>query len=223
MIRPPSLTLTKSGGTEQPVINLTPQAMTLNNTTHLYELSNGSFTEAGMYEIFYYVRDVSGVVSPLKRSVVYKDLSGNGKPAAPVLSEPADGAKTKTVVIFKWQAAADPDNNPVAYDLVIATDSSFSSDKVVYRKEGLATTVAAVDNSVGLKDLTTYYWRVGAVDGYSVTWSVSDHRGGTGSWKNFLDGEDFDGDVDRIMLQVMPREEKRLGGHDRDIISDSRA
>jgi hypothetical protein len=130
-----------------------------------------------MYEIFYFVRDTQTKnSSPMKRSTVYKNKDGNAPPDAFHLLAPFDAAVTKTVLLFNWEKTADPNKDPLTYNLVIATDSAFSN--VVYRREGIPVSMAHVDSAAHLQDLTTYYWKVEAVDGYGVkttsteiTWS----------------------------------------------------
>ena len=172
IIRPPGLDLSQNqtASSYQRDINLTPQLMQKNEGTGRYELAHNGFTEPGMYEIFYYIIETGtpAVVSSLKRSVVYKDLTGNTAPKAATLMKPALNEVTRTALIFQWNASVDSD--PVTYNLVIATDSSFTN--VVYRKDGIKTTLTSVDASAGLKDLTTYYWRVEAVDGFTRTSSL---------------------------------------------------
>jgi hypothetical protein len=141
--------------------------------------SYADFTTPGMYEIFYFVQDkvpgesVGGAVSPAWRSVVYKNSSSNTPPAAFDLLAPANGASPRTELAFDWDSSSDPDG--LSYTLEIATDTQFG--EIVHRQEGLAVSHTVVDESAGLVDGDTYYWRVIAVDGFGAqTVSTTPYR-----------------------------------------------
>ena len=52
----------------------------------------------------------------------------NNPPAAPALVTPADGATgLPTTVTFEWNRSADPDADPVTYNLFICTDNTFAA------------------------------------------------------------------------------------------------
>ncbi len=71
-----------------------------------------------------------------------------------ILIGPLDGAiDVITPVTFTWEAVIDA----IAYELQIATDSSFSN--IVYDEDTLDNTTANVNLSAD----TTYYWRVRAL------------------------------------------------------------
>jgi alpha-tubulin suppressor-like RCC1 family protein len=168
-IRPPNKTLTPSGsGSMQLVIDLNKVPMTSTDPNGHWAVTYNGFTESGMYDVLYFVRDKeTGKISPMKRSVVYKDKSVNTAPCGPGgcpsqfhLLSPASNATQKTTLIFTWEGAADPDG--VTYNLIIAEDSNFTN--VVYRKEGLTATMTYADNSAGLANGKTYYWLIEAVD-----------------------------------------------------------
>jgi len=181
-IRVPSKVLAASSSSEQLSIDLPKVTMSsLNNrwetTDAAFNSAGISFSEAGKYEIYYYTKDntAKAEISPMKRSVVYKNKIGNHAPSSFSLvsdsDSPADGETKKTVLVFKWNATSDPDGDDLTYNLVIATESGFNN--VVYKKEEITDPMAFVDMTAGLKDLTTYYWKIEAVDIYgSVTTST---------------------------------------------------
>jgi len=124
-----------------------------------------TFTESGTYEVYYFVRDKdTKKLSPMKRSVVYKDKPGNNAPDAFNLTSPSDGSVRTTMPLLRWEETADPDGDPVTYTVMISQDSSFAT--VDYMKEEIGHNAVAIDSEAGLQDLTTYYWKVAAVDSY---------------------------------------------------------
>jgi hypothetical protein len=190
-IREPLAILSSTGtGTEQLSTDFTKRILLVpgqndasgtNAYTDRFYLDTDGFIEPGKYEIFYYVEDTeTGNISPAKRSVVYKDLSTNSPPTYQDgdvsetwdLISPTDGATTKTAVIFDWEDAKDPEDHALSYTLEIADSSDFDANPTfngqtgVYRLEELNTSQAVVDATAGLKDQTTYYWRVKAIDIY---------------------------------------------------------
>ncbi|MCP4702207.1 MAG: hypothetical protein GY862_35915 [Gammaproteobacteria bacterium] len=161
-IRVPSKILTKQGGTGQ--IDMDLDARFLNKVdTDRFELIYTDFTESGMYELFYKVRDTdTGNLSPVRYSVVYKNHPGNSSPGNFDLTHPVDEAKTPTTLVFDWEDSIDPDGDPFSYTFLIARDLAFHD--VVHRQERLTSSFASVDDSTGLEDLETYYWKAVAVD-----------------------------------------------------------
>jgi hypothetical protein len=143
----------------------------------------GNFLAAGKYEVFYFVEDATTAeISPIRRSVVYRNYTGNTAPAAFNLNAPVDGDTTATVLLFDWDNSNDPDG--VTYTLEIAAEQdpagdidnpptdpwecSFTTENIVYRKEELSSSHAYVGPEAGLVDATDYCWRVLAVDGYGA-------------------------------------------------------
>lgn len=166
-IRPPSTTLSITGGSGQKTVTADRKFLTLNNSRWELAPADYTFQENGMYEIHYFVRDLqTQAISPMKTSAVYRNKDGNHPPGAFHLLSPKNYAGTKTVIPFDWEDAADPDGNPVTYTLTISENINFSS--IAYQKERISSSVSYVDVAAGLKDLTTYYWKVEAVDKYGA-------------------------------------------------------
>ncbi|MDH3986589.1 MAG: FG-GAP repeat protein, partial [Gammaproteobacteria bacterium] len=135
------------------------------------------FVDPGKYRVFYYVQDVlTGDISPTRSSIVYKNISGNMPPPAPLPTLPIDTATTETTVLFDWSTSVDLDAHIVTYTLELSTVSDFST--LAFRREEIVQSFTFLDSSAGLFDATTYYWRVTAVDNFgartsSVTSSFS--------------------------------------------------
>jgi hypothetical protein len=98
----------------------------------------------------------------MKRSIVYKNRPDNNAPGPFSLLSPEDDSEEFTVLIFDWEDTIDPDGDEVTYNLIIATDNHFNN--VAYLEEGIRRSLAYVDKSAALLDLTDYYWKVEAVD-----------------------------------------------------------
>ncbi|NJO17067.1 MAG: hypothetical protein HC877_15400 [Thioploca sp.] len=179
-IRPPSLQLTDQGiehhGQLQ-INGLQRIQLPLAEGNH-FQGQVATFTEAGQYELFYFVIDnQTGDISPLQRSSVYKNKLNNQPPIAVQLLAPADGSETQTVVIFDWKASQDPDNDYFTYTLLLGTDPALQ--KIVYQQEDLSTSITYLDQTAviddplnqgqpGLRDGTQYFWKVQAIDKYGA-------------------------------------------------------
>ncbi|MCP4696551.1 MAG: PKD domain-containing protein [Gammaproteobacteria bacterium] len=174
-IRPPSTTLYKpeDESTEQLQIEGLPSIPLICDQVSRCTGSSSDFAEPGKYELFYSVRDtLTGEISPIKRSVVYKNSEGNQAPTNFSLLTPASDAMPETSIIFDWRSAQDSES--VTYTLEVAAGEAFADD-VVYREEELRASTAAINLNTalangdkGLKDQTRYYWRVTAVDWYGA-------------------------------------------------------
>jgi ribosomal protein L35AE/L33A len=178
-IRPPSVQLT-STGTEQSeqleISNLPRVLMTCDSQTNRCATYFDQFTEQGKYEVFYFVRDTqTNHISPIKRSVIYKNKAGNTPPEAFELVLPANKSEQKTVLLFDWKTANEPDNQAVTYNLLLSEKPDFS--QIVYQQDELSTSMTYLDENAqvirsdgktGLKDQTTYYWKVQAVDPFGA-------------------------------------------------------
>jgi PKD repeat protein len=182
-VRPPSMALSGTGGSGQSVADYVYNFLLYTSPTH-WEKSYSGFDEYGKYEIFYFVRDEdTQKVSPMKRSVVYKDKPGNNPPDAFNLTSPADTSEQTTIVLLQWEDAVDPDGDAVTYTVMISEDDTFAT--VDYIKEEITHNATVIGSEAGLEDLTTYYWKVVAIDAYgrrtesSQVWSfhTDDHNG----------------------------------------------
>ena len=128
------------------------------------------FTDTGLYEIFYYVKDLdTDVISPTKRSLVYKRQAGNQPPSTVTLLSPTDASSQKTIMTFDWTDSVDPDNDVLSYTLEIASDALFTPDNIEYRIEELLVSSAIVDETVLLPDGTELFWRVITTDQFGAT------------------------------------------------------
>ncbi|MBF0342226.1 MAG: hypothetical protein HQL95_14870 [Magnetococcales bacterium] len=166
--------LSAQGGTRQLEINLIKVPMAYIDLLKTWYVKQAGFDQSGRYEVFYYsIEDKTGDISPVKRSIVYKQKAGNTGPNTFSLLSPANGStSTKTVSIFTWDPAVDPNGDAVTYNLLIAKDSAFQN--MVYRQEGITVPSAFlvpagfVDGATSLEDQITYYWKVEAVDAYGA-------------------------------------------------------
>ncbi|MBI5664013.1 MAG: chitobiase/beta-hexosaminidase C-terminal domain-containing protein, partial [Nitrospirae bacterium] len=167
-IRTPSMVLNPQAGSGQEELALTRIPLTLNQATGVWETNPPltSFAESGKYEVYYFVRDQeTKKLSPMKRSVVYKDSPANmNPPGAFHLISPADGSEQLRKVILEWEASGDPDGDEVTYTVMISQDNTFAT--IDYIKTDIKTTWALVGENGELLIDTLYYWKVVAVDPY---------------------------------------------------------
>ena len=155
-----------------------------------YTLTYDGFNEPGKYELFHYVNDrFTGAISSAKRSVIYRNrldettqvgpTIANDPPAVFDLLTPATGTTGDAVTVFTWEEAIDPEDEAVTYNFILANDDgsfskfnqrnddgSCSEIDGAYRQEGLDYNTTFVDGQAKLCDLTSYVWKVEAVDQY---------------------------------------------------------
>ncbi|MDM8564026.1 Calx-beta domain-containing protein [Candidatus Halobeggiatoa sp. HSG11] len=166
-IRPPSKVLYTQKTTGQIDIDLENQFLKYNDTPNRFEINYSGFTEVGMYEIFYTVRDSkTKQISLVKHSIIYKNKPGNSPPSEPILKAPHIDEETATILAFDWKPSVDPDGDLVHYNLFIAKDENFNNEVIAIRN--LTTSMHFVNESVDLQDLTNYYWKVEAVDSFGA-------------------------------------------------------
>jgi uncharacterized repeat protein (TIGR01451 family) len=190
-LRPPALVVTASGSTVQPPVGLAQLPFDgFAPERERFELAFEQFNESGKYELYYFLReDAARGLAPLARSVVYKNRAGNQPPDPFDLLLPVDGATHATTLVFDWTDATDPEADALTYTLVIATDAGFTN--VVHRAEELAQSLAIVDETAGLADLTTHYWKVEAVDIFGATRASAVrvfHTDNTNGFPGFISG-----------------------------------
>lgn len=101
----------------------------------------------------------------------------NTAPGIPALVAPANATLCiDNAVNFAWNASTDAENNPIVYQLQIATDNQFT--QIVKTAEG-----AAIGQTITLTKGTAYYWRVKATDSKNASGSYS------GTYSFFTEGE----------------------------------
>lgn len=95
----------------------------------------------------------------------------NTAPSVPILTAPTNNKLCiDNVVSFEWNASTDAENNPIIYQIQIATDNQFT--QIVKTAEG-----SSIGQTTTLNKGTAYYWRVKATDSknsssnYSSTYS----------------------------------------------------
>jgi hypothetical protein len=83
-------------------------------------------------------------------------------------------------LILDWQDTTDPEQDPLTYTVFLAKDdpglldNPYTDDAPVIRKEMLGHSACLLTAADGLEDLSTYYWKVQAVDAFgSLTDSTS--------------------------------------------------
>ncbi|GMQ87318.1 MAG: hypothetical protein BMS9Abin08_0518 [Gammaproteobacteria bacterium] len=135
-------------------------------TLSLYGV-NYDFTQSGRYEIWLWGEGTAkDTVS--KRLVVFVDDAGNTAPEAFVLERPEDGSTSFSV--FDWSQSVDPDGDAVWYKVVISESPGVDTDgkllQIDYESGELESSMWIVDENLGLKPQSNYYWQVFAFDRY---------------------------------------------------------
>jgi hypothetical protein len=179
-IRSPNITLTRNGieQHEQLEINGLQRTLLMLASGDRFTRQFAQFHEPGKYELLYFAIDKeTGELSPIKRSVAYKNKPGNNPPAPFDLLEPDDDSETATNLLLDWEDTFDPDGDQMTYTLILASDPLFQHE--IYRQEEQFLTMTYIDeqtpvndalnqNQPGLRDGTTYYWKVEAIDWYGA-------------------------------------------------------
>jgi len=125
------------------------------------------FSTPGSYQVFYFAKDdTTGHVSLMKETRVYKALSDNLPPDPFFLISPADQADVLTTVVLDWEDPTDPEDHIVTYTVLLSKDNNSFSFPI--RKEGLLYGTCLISPEDGIEDLSTYYWKVQAIDEYGA-------------------------------------------------------
>ena len=169
-VKPPDfspVTLGDSGQAEM-MLDRTPTIDYDPNTDSYLWHNQAGFDDPGTYQVFYFAKDdLSGNVSPLVESRVYKALAGNLPPNAFGLTSPTDGQEVLTTVVLKWEDATDPEDNDLTYTVMLSRDDPGFTDPILI--EHLQYSTVLVTPELGLEDLSWYYWKVLAIDEYGAT------------------------------------------------------
>ena len=197
-VKPPDFSMVDPGGSGQ-------VEMVLPRTVGLYSASEsryewtdlGGFTAPGTYHVYYFAKDdLTGHVSPLMESIVYKakPLGENNPPSSFSLISPGDGTEGLTTVILDWEDAVDPEGDSLTYTILLSKDDPGFSDPIRIERLGYSTHM--VTEGDGLEDLATYYWKILAIDEYgesresSETWIY--HTNNTNPLASYITGHVYD-------------------------------
>ena len=132
------------------------------------------FDTPGTYQIFYFVKDdVTGHTSPLMQGRVYRKVDGNLPPEPFDLLYPDDCPDPcaewhRTTLAFDWEDALnqDPETNTITYTVLLSKDDPAFTDPIYI--EGLSNSGCVLGPEHGIEDLSTYYWKVQAIDEYGA-------------------------------------------------------
>lgn len=100
-------------------------------------------------------------------STVWSFTTTGAAPAAPILNLPVNGATNQSIIpILKWNS-----NDATSYTLQVSTDNAFNN--LIFNSSVGNVTSKQISS---LNSLTTYYWRVNAINSYgtsvySTVWS----------------------------------------------------
>jgi len=155
------------------------------------EPDHPDFSTPGTYQVFFFAKDdITGNVSPLAETRVYKNRPSNRPPDPFSSVSPADASDSEETVsttpLLDWEDAADPDGDRLSYTVVLSKgDASF--DDPIY-KEGLEKSVCVLLPSDGMADGSIYYWKVRATDEYGAVQETDVRAFRTDNYNNPLDG-----------------------------------
>ncbi|MCP4109333.1 MAG: hypothetical protein GY749_28055 [Desulfobacteraceae bacterium] len=95
-----------------------------------YQWNSLEFPTPGTYQAFYFAKDnITGNISPLMETKVYKAKQGNLPPEPVELLFPPDKTATPTTVLLDWKDTADPDGDMVTG--VIITWGSIHKENIL--------------------------------------------------------------------------------------------
>ncbi len=162
-VKPPDYDPVDAGGSGQVEMDLAKTVGAWNSDTGRYEWSLSGFDAPGTYQIFYFAKDNNtGNVSQMMQTRVYKAEASNQAPGAAALIEPIKDRETLTQVFFDWEDTTDPDDDLLTYTLLISKADPAFSDPISI--EFLIHSHALLGEEDGIEDLSTYYWKILAVD-----------------------------------------------------------
>ncbi|MEO5334775.1 MAG: hypothetical protein H7839_22400 [Magnetococcus sp. YQC-5] len=130
-IRSPSMTLVASGSKQQVEINLDRFLLSppVNGRWSVDLTGKYKFQDSGMYEIYYFAKDKeSGDISPMMRSLVYKQKAGNAAPSAFSLLSPVNEAQGWQIDSYQHHHAGRDQHNFFGVHYVRAEYDDFGSD-----------------------------------------------------------------------------------------------
>ena len=173
-IRLPNTTITTGSSSGQLVIDLPRIPLTrdpadakhwtgIATLANLYQTDAPTSLPSGTYEI-YYAASTGDSVSSITRALAYKNAANNTAPTAPQLTTPENSATVKTMTTFTWSASSDANNDPITYTLTI----SDGQGSAVYKEEEIIVNSTYIVEGI-LKDVTSYSWKVEAIDQYGAT------------------------------------------------------
>ncbi len=90
--------------------------------------------------------------------------SADAEPSAFNLLSPADKANVSTKAILDWEDSTETDPAVLTYTLYLSENVSFSDP--VKTIENLSSSIYMLQETDGIKDSTTYYWKVEAINDY---------------------------------------------------------
>jgi len=172
-IKPPGYIPLDPQGSGQAEMNLAKIFGVFNQRTQHFEWADlPGFTTAGSYQILFFAKDdLSGNISSLMVTVVYKAKPGNTRPYAFNSISPVNGATELTSIVLDWEDTTDPAGDDITYRVLLSHgDDSFTNP---IRKEGIISSTCLISHEDGIQDLSTYYWKVQAVDEYGAVRETS--------------------------------------------------
>jgi len=172
-VKPPGYTPLDPQGSGQAEMNLAKIFGVFNQRTQHFEWADLSgFTTAGSYQILFFAKDdQSGNISSMMTTTVFKDKPGNTRPYAFNIISPINGATELTSMVLDWEDTTDPDGDDITYRVLLSQgDDSFTNP---IRKEGIISSTCLISHEDGIQDLSTYYWKVQAVDAYGAVRETS--------------------------------------------------
>jgi hypothetical protein len=206
-IKPPGYAPLDPAGTEQVAMDLTRSVyQSYNPAMDWYEwIGEGGFSTSGTYQVFYFAKDVNtGNVSPIMETRVYRAKSGNAIPAAFSLVSPVDGESVLTTLVLDWGDTTDPNGDTLSYTVLLSKADPSFSDPI--RLEHLDYSTCMVSSTDGLEDLSTYYWKVQAIDQYGgrrETGTRVFHTNNTNPVSGWINGHVYNGATGQSIVDAV--------------------
>jgi hypothetical protein len=212
-VKPPNYSPIDPGGSGQAEMDLVKTIGVWNSATGRYEwndLGSGpsapDFSDSGTYQILYFAKDnITGNVSPLKVSRIYKAIDPNSPPDPFDLVGPPDASEGLTTFIVDWEDTTDPDGDNFTYTVLLSKGDASFSDPI--RKEGLPYSTCLMTPDDGISDLSNYYWKVQAIDEYGAiretgVWLYSTNNTNP-VWPGWISGHVYDTATGRSITDAL--------------------
>ncbi len=178
-VKPPDYTPVGTDGSGQAEMIL-PKTITVDyndqEKRHEWKSLKG-FSEPGTYQVFYFAKDdITGNVSPLMESKVYKARSGNSPPDEFSLISPENSATVSPsyykdenayLMILEWENTSDPDGDGFSYTILLSKTDTFDHEDII-RKENVKSGISIVKVPLDWVVNDYIYWKVQAIDEYAA-------------------------------------------------------
>ncbi len=206
-IKPPTFQPYSENHEEQLELNFENIPGSIHNNCATWE--NLTFEHPGLYQIFYFAKDINGNITSDMSSRVYKRIEYNSPPFRFKLLKPAnynpeqnDFQNTvRTSVLLEWEYKNVQNEDPFDYTILLSKGNYDFNDPIEI--SGIETNFYYLTSLDGIEDMTIYYWKVRAIDTYGEFYETSPWAFQTNNYANIVTGFIKGCIVEKVSRQVI--------------------